>query len=77
MAAQPPHTAEEVKMDTQEGDFHAKAGTVVLSGVERDETMWIPVALTYAAGVYMFTGMRARVHTGRASCARAHELIHL
>ena len=77
MAAQPPHTGEEVQMDTQEGDFHPKAGTVVLPGVERDETMWIPVALTYAAGVYMFTGMRARVHTGRASCARAHELIHL
>ena len=60
MAAQPPHTAEEVQMDTQEGDFHAKAGTVVLSGVERDETMWIPVALTYAAGVYMHTGVCAR-----------------
>ena len=75
MAAQPPHTGEEVQMNIQEVDLHAKAGIVVLSGVERDETMWIPVALTYAAGVYMRPGVCARVHTG--VCARAHELIHL
>ena len=80
MAAQPPHTGEEVQMDIQEVDLHPKAGIVVLSGVERDETMGIPVALTYATGACR---CRAREHkrTQERLCSQAlacsHDLIHL